>query len=87
MFLGFVRPPWKKGVHYWRELCRPILPLHWFQSPFQQIADLHAGLDLAAGMLDQNDKEYFNVSGMMIYDPSIQYQVTSEVAALPFVDG
>ena len=38
-------------------------------------------------MIEQNDKEYFNVNGMMIYDPSIQYPVTSEVAALPFVDG
>jgi hypothetical protein len=38
-------------------------------------------------MIDQDDKEYFNVNGLMIYDPSIQYPVTSEVAALPFVDG
>jgi hypothetical protein len=38
-------------------------------------------------MIDQGDKEYFNVNGLMIYDPSIQYPVTSEVAALPFVDG
>jgi hypothetical protein len=38
-------------------------------------------------MIEQNDKAYFNVNGMMIYDPSIQYPVTSEVAALPFVDG
>ena len=41
----------------------------------------------AAGMIAQDDKSYFNVNGMMIYDPSIQYPVTSEVAALPFVDG
>ena len=40
-----------------------------------------------AGMIDQNDKEYFNVNGLMIYDPSIQYPVTSQVAALPFVEG
>lgn len=38
-------------------------------------------------MIDQNDKDYYNVKGMMIYDPSIQYPVTSQVAALPFVDG
>ena len=38
-------------------------------------------------MIEQDDKEYFNVTGMMIYDPSIQYAVTSQVAALPFVDG
>lgn len=40
---------------------------------------------ITAAMLDQKDDNYFNVSGMMIYDPSIQYQVTSEVAAWPFV--
>lgn len=41
---------------------------------------------ITAGMLDQDDKEYYNVAGMMIYDPSIQYPVTSQVAAWPFVE-
>ncbi|GIZ44414.1 hypothetical protein CKM354_000761200 [Cercospora kikuchii] len=40
---------------------------------------------ISAAMIEQNCTKYFDVAGMMIYDPSIQPQVSSEVAALPFV--
>jgi hypothetical protein len=57
------------------------------QDMRQRMSKSHSNYYTAAGMIDQDDKEYFNVNGLMIYDPSIQYPVTSEVAALPFVDG
>lgn len=41
---------------------------------------------IAAAMIEQNDTTYFDVNGMLIYDPSIQPQVSSEVAALPFME-
>ncbi|KAF2164746.1 hypothetical protein M409DRAFT_67836 [Zasmidium cellare ATCC 36951] len=41
---------------------------------------------IADAMLEKNDTKYFNVSGMLIYDPSIQYQLASEVASRPFID-
>lgn len=41
---------------------------------------------IAAAMLDQNDTCYYNVNGMMIYDPSIQWPLADEVAALPFIE-
>ena len=40
---------------------------------------------IAAAMLEQNDTAYFNVSGLMIYDPSVSYEVASQVAAVPFI--
>lgn len=41
---------------------------------------------IADAMLEKHDTKYFNVSGMMIYDPSLQYQLASEVATVPFID-
>ncbi|KAK7962854.1 serine carboxypeptidase [Apiospora aurea] len=42
---------------------------------------------IASGMLDQNDKEYFNVSGMLIYDGVYTDDSVSErVPAVPFID-
>ncbi|CAK3881307.1 alpha beta-hydrolase [Lecanosticta acicola] len=41
---------------------------------------------ITAAMLDKNDTKYFNVNGMMIYDPSIQYNLASQVATIPFID-
>jgi carboxypeptidase D len=40
---------------------------------------------IAAAMIEQNDTCYFDVNGMLIYDPSIQTNVASEVATWPFV--
>ncbi|KAK8061664.1 carboxypeptidase-like protein [Apiospora phragmitis] len=42
---------------------------------------------IASGMLDQNDKEYFNVSGMLIYDGVYtEDSVAENVPAVPFTD-
>lgn len=42
---------------------------------------------IASGMLDQNDKEYFNVSGMLIYDGVYtDDSVMERVPAVPFTD-
>ena len=37
-------------------------------------------------MIQKNNTKYYNVQGMMIYDPSIQYELASQVAAVPFID-
>lgn len=42
---------------------------------------------IASAMLDANDTTYYNVSGIMIYDPSIAYdQLQSGVTVLPLVE-
>ncbi|KAK6859458.1 hypothetical protein PG995_003094 [Apiospora arundinis] len=42
---------------------------------------------IASGMLDQNDKEYFNVSGMLVYDGVYaEDSVAERVPAVPFTD-
>lgn len=41
---------------------------------------------IADAMLNRRDKEYFNLTGMMIYDPSIQYDVAFQSATMPFVN-
>ncbi|KAJ0119292.1 carboxypeptidase precursor [Diaporthe amygdali] len=42
---------------------------------------------IASAMLDANDTTYYNVSGIMIYDPSIAYDyLQSAVTVLPFVE-
>lgn len=42
---------------------------------------------IASAMLDANDTTYYNVSGIMIYDPSIAYDdLQSGVTVLPFVE-
>ncbi|KAK8008114.1 serine carboxypeptidase [Apiospora marii] len=42
---------------------------------------------IASGMLDQNDKEYFNVSGMLIYDGVYSTDaITENIPAVPFTD-
>ncbi|KAK8071722.1 hypothetical protein PG996_005070 [Apiospora saccharicola] len=42
---------------------------------------------IASGMLDQNDKEYFNVSGMLIYDGVYTTDSIGEsIPAVPFTD-
>jgi carboxypeptidase D len=42
---------------------------------------------LADAMLNANDTSYFNVSGMLIYDPSIAYvDLQNPVTTVPFVD-
>ncbi|TKY87297.1 hypothetical protein EX895_003974 [Sporisorium graminicola] len=43
--------------------------------------------NIASSMLDENNKEYFNVTGIMIYDPSINTDaVLEQVPAAAFVD-
>ena len=42
---------------------------------------------IASAMLDTKDKTYFNVKGMMIYDPSIAAgALQSDITAVPFVE-
>lgn len=42
---------------------------------------------IAAAMLDQDDKSYFNVSGIMIYDPSFGWpQISKQVPIVAFTD-
>ncbi|KAK7721836.1 hypothetical protein SLS64_000987 [Diaporthe eres] len=42
---------------------------------------------IASAMLDANDTTYYNVSGIMIYDPSIAYDdLQSGVTVVPFVE-
>ncbi len=42
---------------------------------------------IASAMLDANDTTYFNMSGMIIYDPSIAAGgLQSDITAMPFVD-
>lgn len=42
---------------------------------------------IASGMLDEEDSTYFNVSGIMIYDPSIAYDfLQGSMTVMPFVD-
>jgi carboxypeptidase D len=42
---------------------------------------------IASAMIKQEDLEYYNVSGLMVYDPSIGYDgVISQAPALSFVD-
>ncbi|KUI65213.1 Serine-type carboxypeptidase F [Cytospora mali] len=42
---------------------------------------------IASGMLDAKDTTYFNVSGIMVYDPSIAYDfLQGSVTAVPFID-
>lgn len=42
---------------------------------------------IASGMLDANDTNYYNLSGIMVYDPSIAYDdLQSEFTTLPFVE-
>ncbi|PSR75466.1 Alpha/Beta hydrolase protein [Coniella lustricola] len=41
---------------------------------------------IASGMLDTNDTEYYNVSGIMVYDPCIAYDyLQGAVSVVPFV--
>lgn len=41
---------------------------------------------IASGMLDANDTSYYNVSGIMVYDPCIAYgYLQGSVTAVPFV--
>ncbi|CAN8096292.1 unnamed protein product [Discula destructiva] len=41
---------------------------------------------IASGMLDTNDTDYFNVSGIMVYDPCIAYDyLQGAVSVVPFV--
>lgn len=43
--------------------------------------------NIASSMLDEKNKEYFNVSGIMIYDPSINADsITEQVPTAAFVD-
>jgi len=38
-------------------------------------------------MFNQNDKEYYNISSIMIYDPSLSYNsIKEQIPAVPFVD-
>jgi carboxypeptidase D len=42
---------------------------------------------VASAIIDQNDTKHFNLSGILIYDPTIgSFAFTSELAAYPFVD-
>jgi carboxypeptidase D len=42
---------------------------------------------IASAMIQQSDTDYYNVSGLMVYDPSIGYDgVISQAPALSFVD-
>lgn len=42
---------------------------------------------IASAMLDSNDTTYYNVSGIMVYDPSIAYDdLQTEFTTLPFVE-
>ncbi|GAB0143277.1 hypothetical protein EsHS_00003799 [Epichloe bromicola] len=41
---------------------------------------------IASAMLDANDAKYYNVKGMMIYDPDLVDNRVIEMTAVPFVD-
>ena len=42
---------------------------------------------IANGFLDANDTTYFNMSGVLIYDPVITYDpIQEQIVTLPFVD-
>lgn len=41
---------------------------------------------IAAAMIEQNDTTYFDVNGLLIYDPSIQPHVSIEASTLAFVE-
>lgn len=42
---------------------------------------------IASAFLDANDTTYYNASGIMIYDPSITYDLLqNSIVALPFVE-
>lgn len=42
---------------------------------------------IASAMLDTNDTAYYNLSGIMVYDPSIAYDdLQAEITTLPFVE-
>lgn len=42
---------------------------------------------IAEGMLNQSDTKYFNVSGIMVYDPSIGWgSITEQTPAVAYVE-
>lgn len=42
---------------------------------------------IGSAMLDRNDTTYYNLEGIMVYDPSIAYDdLQSEITTLPFVE-
>ncbi|KAF4119409.1 hypothetical protein GMORB2_4928, partial [Geosmithia morbida] len=41
---------------------------------------------IASAMLDEEDKTYFDVAGMTIYDPSIGPERVGDMVAVPFID-
>lgn len=42
---------------------------------------------IASAMLDKNDTTYYDLSGILIYDPSIAYDdLQAEITTLPFVE-
>lgn len=42
---------------------------------------------IASAMLDAKDDTYFDVQGMLIYDPSISAgSISEDITAVPFVD-
>lgn len=87
----------KPNANSYVDVAAQFLP---FWKRFVDLFDLHncktyitgesyAGMYcpyIAAAMLDQNDTAYFDISGLMIYDPSFQYDVASQVSTVPFVD-